>query len=244
MEVNVTATAENTLIVTQKKHDALAPLPVGIQGNIHAPAEYFAKRKNAIADKKDSTHVLVNLAENTVLLVVDEENPYNAHKIKGSLLINPEFTAWGINTDTTLAKKGMIDLIKPRRFHFANKEKHASLLISFQNFAGKVEKTFEDSNDFKGNKKKLEEYSATFKTYAADGSLEGRFDNKFTLELPIFVGFPKVTFDVELCLDPTDMGLKFFLQSLDLYEKMAVAQEAAIKEAIAPFMDYCPVIFV
>ena len=242
--IQVMPTTEKLLIINQSKFNELAPKPVVITGNINAPSEYFKKRSEAIKDLQNNTHVLVDSVNNKVILFVDEENPFNFHKITGSLIVNPEFTVWGINEPNYRGKQGMIDLIKPRKHFFSDKTRQGGLLTTFMKFAGKIEKTFEDSNDLKGNKKKLEEFSASFTTYAADGSVDEKFNNKFTLEMPIFIGFPKVQFEVELCLDPTDTGLKFFFQSVDLYEKLDQIKEAALAEAVLPFKDYCPVIHV
>jgi hypothetical protein len=244
VKVEVGTERERLTLINQEAFALLAPKPVVISGNIDAPREYFSKRKETIAHLKQSTHVLVDLANHTIQLIVDEENPYNSHRITGKLLLNPDLIALEINKEIYRTKNEMVNKIRPIKHFFTTPSRHADLLMTFQKFTGKIEKSFEDSNDQQGKKKKLEEYSTNWTTYNSDGSRDEKFNNVFGLSLPLFLGFPKVAFDVELCLEPTDYNLKFYLQSIDLYEKIENEKEKAMNEAVADFKEYCPVIYV
>lgn len=243
-QINITTTQDTLVIVEQKTFEKLAPKALHISGDIFNPAKYLAKRKDAIAEKQDNCHVKVDQVNGKVTFVVDEENPYNPHTITGELKTNPDFEIWQINKETKFTKDQMVNLIRPRRHFFVDKQRHAELLGAFMNFVGKIEKNFEDTDDQAGRKKKLVEYTSQFGGKNPDG--QTIFNNKFSLEIAIFLGdkFQKEQFEVEICLDPSDLRLKFYFQSLDLFEKLIKAKEDALVEAVKDFEDFCPVFFI
>jgi hypothetical protein len=234
---------ENILLVNQEKYEELAPKSVAISGNIEAPKEFYQKRKEWIDSLKLKTHVLVNLNTSTVDLVVDENNPFDHYRVTGKMVLFKDFVDFGINTGAKLGKQKLIDLLKQNKMYFTDKKRQADLLMTFQKFVTKISTNMENSHTPDGKRKLLEEYSGSLQGFRVNGQRED-FDPSFILEMPIFVGEKSRQFTVQICLDPTNHGLEFYLESEDLWEVAKKAAAEGIENAIAPFIKDFAVIYV
>jgi hypothetical protein len=208
---------------------------VYLSGSIGSPAEFYRARKEQVDERKDKTHVVVNVQSATVVLVVDETNPYDHYTIEGKMIPFVDFEAFCINTPKRFSKTEIISLLKTNKVYFADKEAWTNLLVTFQKFITTITKELTDSNDDKGKIEKIQSYSA--------GGEKIDFVSKFTLNIPLFVGESALNFDVEICLDPTSTELKFYLESIDLHAKGKELKEACLARAVASFVNDFPVIY-
>lgn len=226
----------NTELVISEGFQKKPQKAVSISGSLYSPREFYRARKSIIDAKKDKTHILVDVQKATVRLIVDETNPFDSYVIEGKMIPFEDFEAFRINTGTRFEKNEIISLLKKSKVYFPDKEDWSRLLMTFQKFITKVTKDFENSDNQKGQVQKLEAYSGALQGFRIDGEKE-EFNPEFILELPLFVGEEKVRFTVQICLDPVDTKMKFYLESIDLHEKGKEMKEIALSKAIKPFIE-------
>lgn len=241
--LKLVVTTEGQELVVAKGYDKRSLKDVSISGDVGSPAEFYKKRKADVDALVNKTHLLVDVQNGTVILIVDETNPYDNYTIKGQLIPFEEFLKFKINTGHNFGKQEMIDLLKRNKFFFSDPKEHERLVLTFQKFVTRVTKDFQNSDDLKGNVTKLEGYSGVIQGYNNDGTAI-EFNPYFFLKIPLFVGQEAETFRVQICLNPCDTKLSFYLEAEDLYEVIMRTKDKSLKTAIEPFEEAFPVIYV
>lgn len=235
-KVTVQLNDTNTELVISEGFKKQPEKSVTISGSINSPSEFYRARKLVVDAKKEKTHVLVDMQKAVVTLIVDETNPFDSYRIEGKMIDFADFSEFKINKGDRFSKTQIISLLKTSKVYFPDKDDWTRLLTTFQQFITKVIKDVENSDNQKGEVKKLEAYSGALQGFRIDGEKE-EFRPYFHLEIPLFVGEEKVRFEVQICLDPTSSDLKFYLESIDLHQKGKEMKEQAIAKAIKTFVE-------
>lgn len=102
------------------------------------------------------------------------------------------------------------------------KDAHNSLIESLQTWNAKIVTILQEHNDQTGNslmhlERKVEEV---------------KLKRTFNLNIPIFKGYPKVSFDVEIGLDPKSNAVDLYLISDELIELEHTQREKCLAEEI------------
>lgn len=168
------------------------PLKVLITGTINSVSEYLKKRPI----DPNQCHVLVDRDKMSVTLIVNEKYYYR-DTVVGQIILNPEFTKWGINNDNVLySSHDLAKKIKMNRYQFASLEKATELVTVFQNLKAKVQKEIESSDNHRGAVKR------SVIQVVNEMSIPERFD----IITPIFKGDKKRTVPVEIIIDAETMN--------------------------------------
>ncbi|AIM37417.1 hypothetical protein KO02_12510 [Sphingobacterium sp. ML3W] len=167
-------------------------LDVEIVGVIDSPVRYLEKRIDIIDPSK--CHVLVNREKNTITMVVDEHNPL-LNTIKGILVPHPLFQKFGINKGEYTAPEPLADMFKMNRSHFEDPAVAMTLVHALKNFKAKVNKQIEQSNNNRGDVVQLKAQA-----------VESNIPEKFNLRMPLFKGQSKISFEVEVYIDPASLN--------------------------------------
>lgn len=214
--------AGNELIIREGK--AADPLPnkepriIAITGDIHSVSN-FLKIRDAEPENYEpgwssqevdynKAIVTVDKFAGTLLLQLDPESHYGA-SILGTLEQSKEIEPFYINQEKRFDRKQLLKLIKFSRLFFNDKDMHAELMLSLSKLKMKTEQELKQEDDNRGNK------TNSFERKMIDDSGFAKF---FTLFIPIFKGFDAVTIRVEICFEPTDTGIMFWLESPELVE--------------------------
>lgn len=206
------------------------PNPIWVSGVLMAPASFLEGKKDNYDSKK--CHVLIDRTKNEILFVGHERSGYE-DKVKGSLKTSNELEAFCINQDKKFSISEFRTFLRTVKFCFADPEEHSALLKSLESFSMNVSKTFENFNNNSGNSKYMIETAVN----------KIPFKNTFTLLIPIFKGYPKERFTVEIGLDPTSTDVKIFLVSSEIYEIVERRKEKYIEEATHIFWEFgCSII--
>lgn len=186
------------------------PTIVDVKGAITVPAAWAAVRPPI----KENGHVLYSRSKMYIKYVENEKDAYQA-KVEGTLAFNPDLVEFHINEENELTPEALSQFLKMRRHLVVAQDDAAfSLLISnLKNFSAKIQTVREQNSDARGNMS-----LAVSKVVDA-----GRMPLEFTLDIPVFVGFGKRKFKVEICLETRDVALKVWLESPEL--KMIVGSE-------------------
>jgi hypothetical protein len=168
------------------------PKYVSINGTIDAPARWVEKRKDDIVSA--DAHILVDRDHMTITLNTDENNFYS-DQIVGTLTLSTEMQEFGINTGEYMSCFDMADRIKQLRTYFETQQDAMKLVTELRNFKAKVDKELELSDDKRGNQKILRAQT-----------VESNLPKSFKVNMPIFKGTEKRTFEVEVEINPNDLS--------------------------------------
>ena len=168
------------------------PKYVSINGTIDAPARWVEKRKDDIVSA--DAHILVDRDNMTITLNTDENNFYS-DQIVGTLTLSTEMQEFGINTGEYMSCFDMADRIKQLRTYFETQQDAMKLVSELRNFKAKVDKELELSDDKRGNQKILRAQT-----------VESNLPKSFNVNIPIFKGTEKRTFEVEVEINPNDLS--------------------------------------
>lgn len=168
------------------------PKYVSIHGTIDAPARWVEKRKDDIVSA--DAHILVDRDHMTITLNTDENNFYS-DQIVGTLTLSTEMQEFGINTGEYMSCFDMADRIKQLRTYFETQQDAMKLVTELRNFKAKVDKELELSDDKRGNQKILRAQT-----------VESNLPKSFNVNMPIFKGTEKRTFEVEVEINPNDLS--------------------------------------
>lgn len=168
------------------------PKYVSIHGTIDAPARWVEKRKDDIVSA--DAHILVDRDHMTITLNTDENNFYS-DQIVGTLTLSTEMQEFGINTGEYMSCFDMADRIKQLRTYFETQQDAMKLVSELRNFKAKVDKELELSDDKRGNQKILRAQT-----------VESNLPKSFNVNMPIFKGTEKRTFEVEVEIAPNDLS--------------------------------------
>lgn len=190
-------------------------VPINIKGDIHAPAEFFEKRKSLL--NINECHVEVQSHKGIVTLVVNETDHFK-HVITGEIRLNEYLKAFSINENKKFNQKELIELLRRNKYFFADKEHHAAIVRKLTQFKTTITTNLENVDDKKGNK-----------TAHMDKSTDFAADLKFKLNIPIYKADDDATFFVEICMDASDASVLFWLESDDLFEIMMIQKQTLLE---------------
>lgn len=168
------------------------PKYVSIHGTIDAPARWVEKRKDDIVSA--DAHILVDRDHMTITLNTDENNFYS-DQIVGTLTLSTEMQEFGINTGEYMSCFDMADRIKQLRTYFETQQDAMKLVTELRNFKAKIDKELELSDDKRGNQKIMRAQT-----------VESNLPKSFNVNMPIFKGTEKRTFEVEVEINPNDLS--------------------------------------
>lgn len=212
----------NELIIREGK--ALEPREdnrIQLSGDITSISNFIRKRKEGYSHQAidpNRTVVEVDMKAMTILLSLDPQNPLGT-TVKGCLDLSDEVKVWGINTNRTYTREELIKLIKFNKLHFDSVEKQAELLKAYLAFNASTNSKLEQESDSRGNK------VANF-----NKKVDTNMPTEFILNIPIFKGFDEERFRVEICLDVTDGGARFWFESTELHEMIEGKKEIIDQE--------------
>lgn len=212
--------------VAPKLLDEIKPNKVHLSGVISAPAIFYERRKKL--HNPDKCHVLYDMTAGTITLVVDENFENDNYKITGKIIDNPDLKQFKINGggSSIFTISDLKDLLKFTRMHFADKDENATAVLALQNFKAEVKKTFEDSDDDRGN------------THEAKiVKLETSLQQSFVLNMPIYKGGSNHKFKVDICLSARDRGVDVWLESRELKELQDSTKDEIIKTELVAFAE-------
>lgn len=195
-----------------------------INGTLAAPFQFLSGKKGLREDIDIHLKIFNDLGR--LELVIGDQDPDTTHVISGTLTKDKALESFCINSEKRWGIREFIKFAKMMRFYFADKVAHTKLIESLQKWSVKVEKVVVDHNDHKGN--------SNFQLEHKVKEVEG-FISKFDLSIPIFQGYEKLLFTVEIGLDPKNATVDLFLISDELFELEISYRENLIRQELQKF---------
>ncbi len=224
---NITPPAGTTEIILREgktidPKDTAEP-SIKIAGVLSAPFEFMSKKD--ASRKTDDIHMLIDKEKGTIELILNDKSPYSQHRITGSLTPYAPLATFKINTEHRWAPKDLMKFFRTVKVHFDDKKDVDEIVTSLMKWQSNVETVIKEYNDNNGNSISMLEKKI--------GDIEMK--RKFTLNMQIYKGYPKVKFMVEICFDTRNSVVDFFLISDELYELQVTQKESIIADEIAKF---------
>jgi len=213
----------------------VAPKKIVISGDIKTVVSFIEKRNN---EKQVSTAgyqwinpdraiVEVDKAKLQIVLLVDPEDVYGP-VVTGTLEIEPELLKFGIDTGKKYTQTELIKLLRRSKRWFWDGPSHEALLKAYMSLDVKVTTDLKnDAADNRGNR---------FNSF--DKKITANIPEDFILNIPIFKGQDYKKFRVEIILDSTDGSTKFWMESVELEELIAIESEAILNKELESCADY------
>lgn len=217
--------SQEITVLEGKALDPKPPRVIIIKGVLEAPGQ-FLKNKELNYDPAKS-HIEYSKSDNCIIFTGDDKSVY-ADIISGHLSTSDELAMFHINQDHKWSISDFRNFVRKTKFFFPNHDEHKELLSSLQKFNVNVSRTFENHNNNTGNSKYLIETEVN----------KLPFKNKFNLSVPLFKGYAKEVFSVEIGLDPTSTDVKLFLLSDEIFDLIEKRKEVYFKKALSPFEKF------
>lgn len=222
-------------ILEGKALEEKAPVKIEISGDIKSVSSFIAKRKLPVLTdgaglqkiNPDRAIVTVDKADLSITLELDPENVYGTEVI-AKLEMEPELLKFDIDTGKKYTQTELIRLLRRSKRFFFDAAAHETLLKAYMALDVKVTADLKNNApDNRGNR------SNSF-----EKTVISNIPEDFILNIPIFKGQPVKKFRVEIILDSTDGSTKFWFESVELEELIAIESEAILKTELESCSDY------
>lgn len=197
---------------------------ITLNGTLPAPYAFLIGRGTLDETK---IHLLIEKDKGILTLVIDDTDPETTHKVVGKLTEDSALIEFGVNNDSVKwGNRDMVKFLRKMRFYFADKSQHGALIDSLQKWNISVERIFSDHNNDRTGETKM--------------SLETKVNNitllnDFVLEIPIYQGYPKVKFRVQIGIDTLQTQAQLYFFSDELVELKNAFREKIINEELEKF---------
>jgi hypothetical protein len=234
-DINITPApgSSNTLTILEGKALELKqPEKINIAGNIDSISGFLNKRYDGRVGKdlqfvdKDKAIVIVDKDAMEITLQLDPQNTFGP-VIKGSLELSTELAVFHINESKMFKREEFVNLLRFNRLSFDNKEQHEKILKAYMSFEAKTNTDLAAASDTRGNK-----------AASINKQVTSNIPTDFVLLIPIFKGKGPLRFRVEICLDVTDGGARFWLESTELHELINTERDIIFNEELKSCEDF------
>lgn len=197
---------------------------ITLSGTLTAPYAFLIGRGELDQTK---IHLLIEKDKGALTLILADTDPETTHKILGKLTEDSALLEFGVNNDSRKwGNRDMVKFLRKMKFYFADKSEHTTLIDSLQKWNISVERIFSDHNNDRTGETKM--------------SLETKVNsiqllNSFVLEIPIYQGYPKVKFKVDIGIDTLQTQAQLYFFSDELVELKNVFREKIIDEELSKF---------
>jgi hypothetical protein len=217
-----------------------------INGDVKNPIEIVLREGEALKHQYPKKYVatgVITAPKDFIKQIVDKakvvvEYYYKDQKIKlnadptnnegaeiiGQIVVNPDLMAFGINKDRFFTSADLIKHTRKYAHCFSTPQEAKELIQTLQNFEVKFEQTHKKEDDRKGNTEDSVKNAIKFH--------KGEVKDKIQLLLPLFVGSPKVAFEVEVEIEKQGTAPVFGFYSITMESINQQQVESLINEEL------------
>lgn len=224
-KLNITAAPGVSEIIIRhgEAHRVFDPVGVDIKGTINAPLLYLKNRYSTLT--AIACMVIVSIVEGMITLTINEHNEIH-DRIQGSIRIHPNIESFGINNGKYVSPEDMSNFLRARKHLFESQATYTDVFTALRNFRAKVNQQINAIKDDSGNFEKKKEQA-----------VEHNIPKTFKLNLSIFKGMPKVSFEVEFLVNK---DLDITMYSTELIQLTDELREKYITEVVEQIGEVAP----
>lgn len=231
IENNFNISGQNELILrvvdNANELQVKPPIAIDLAGDINSVYHFLIKRVNEINQLR--CHIIFSLADKFILLVINEDDPYEKGKVTGVIMENPNIAKFGINSDKKWTPAELGQFCKMNRHLFNDLSENMKLVSDLRNFSAKVniamDKQKEQNGSFADN------YS---------GVVTSNLPEVFHLKFTPILGTAEAIFEVEIYpqINGREVTLQLFSPALNSYIESLI--KAVIGEQLIQIMEIAP----
>jgi hypothetical protein len=216
----------NEIIIREGQAPVLKePVKLNFSGDIFSVSNFLkireAQQENDLQEmNRTNAVVVVDKTKRSIHLYLDPANYYGA-EIIGTLDFSDELKIFSINQNKTFSREEFVKLLRFNKIFFDDYEKHESLLKQIMAFNAKAYIELTAASDNRSNRNS-----------GFTKSVDTQLPTDFILNIPIFKGFQKERIRIEIAFDVTEGSVKFWLESVELNEKVQSSIDAIINEEL------------
>lgn len=225
-ELNITLTGDQKELIlrTGDAEEIKHPKALNITGILAAPFQFLSGKD---IDAKKS-HIQIKKDTGAIKLLILDTDPHSSSEITGQLKKDGYFEQWQINSEKRWTVQQFLKHIKMHKSFFTAGKDCDDLVSSFQKWNAKIETVIKEHNDQAGNSMSMLEKKVS----------EVELKTKFSLTIPIFQGYSKQSFTVEIGLEPKQNAVELYLFSNDLFTLEIGHRESLIESELEKFKDF------
>ena len=189
---------------------------IKIDGTLTAPRDFLVGKISGI--EQIQTHLLIYKNLGKLELHIKDTNPFTEHVITGTLKRDTGLDSFKLNSDKRWSVQEFLKFVRERKYYFTDKDQHTRMIESLRKWEAQIQTILKEHQDTQGNTLMLIEKKVS--------GVE--MINKFKLTIPIFQGYQKETFVVEIGLDVTSASVQFYLLSDEFFELETERRESII----------------
>jgi hypothetical protein len=225
--VNVRAESGTVHVITSEKQVLAekARKSITLSGVLGACSDFLLARPGQYDDKIVHLEIYKDLGK--LVLVIGDDDPHTTHTITGQLSIDKNLAEFQINKEYIWTVANLRKFLLARGYFFADAQECKNIINQLNNFSAKVEKVIKDWNNNDGSSLAM-----------LETKVEGiEMKRSFMLNLPIYQGYEKKEFKVEIGFQPTPSSVGLFLYSEDLALLVHSERERIVDNELAKFAD-------
>lgn len=230
LTLNLTTTGNEVILRTGEALKQGHRPPINITGTLQAPFQFYEGKKEDCLP--NDCHIEIQNDNGVIKFIVEDKHPFSKSEITGVLSRDKVLESFGINTQKRWGIQEFLKFIKTMSFYFADRSQHQTLIASLQKWRVKVERVITEHNDQKGNS------DFQLQTKVQQSAEDGGLLTHFNLNIPIFQGYPKAVFQVDIGLDPRNTAVDLFLISDELIPLEIGMREKLIKDELDKFGEF------
>lgn len=226
--------AGNELVIREgKANDVFVPKPLKLTGNIDTVFRYLEKQKSSLPRiDSPSTDTVYNAnieidRENMIIKLYVDPKGQSPDSIWAKLEYHEDFVKFGINSGEQLPPSDLAERIKMWRSCFKEREVAMKLVKELKSFKAKVDKQLEVTKDDRANY-----------TLHKSQAVESNLPENFIINVPIFKGQPKESFEVEININADSFACS--LISPEANDYISEHKDRIIDEQIKAIQEICP----
>lgn len=229
-QINITTTDKELVIRDGKALELHEPQKINFTGVLFAPADFMENRRKLLDATK--AHLIVDEKAGKIFFTIDEKNFYK-DIFSGELRESSVITLFGINKEKFYGDKEMAKFFRKTEYYFSNGDVHKKIVSELMKFKAKVDVQIEKNADNRGNVKNLYERA-----------VESNIPESFVMKAPLFDGYDPIEFTVLIGAEADTTGVKFFLESPELFKLEEEEKRSLINNEVARFKEFgCAILY-
>lgn len=198
------------------------PTSLELSGRLSAPFDFLDNKHGNYNSK--NCFLEVDRDKNMLTLTLNEKSEDTDH-IKGCLSPDKNLSDFQINTSKRWTVKEFMQFIRERKYFFKDPGQQDKLIQSLQKWTVNIDRVIKEHNGNDGN---------------STSSLETKVSNidvirEFNLDIPIYRGYAKESFKVEIGFEPKSTSVEMYLFSSELFELIMIKREIIFLQELAKF---------
>lgn len=229
LTLKVEAAGDEIIIREGNAAPPIVPVAVSISGDIRSVGAFINKRREVSNRQEvdpDTSIIQVNNAAYSIQLDTDPNSPLNT-KVVAKLQLSDELKAFRVNEGKLMTQKEIVEILKFNSVWFKDKDEWQKVYDAYR--------FFEYTANAQGTSQAKDTRGNSGNTFQK--AVKTNLPEDFTLKLPIFKGEQEKVFRVEICLDATDAGCRFWLESVELHELMIIERDLIFKRELEGLDD-------